>query len=99
MSIYSASTSTPDLDSYEGRTGRFEFDSLSFEVKVVKARLRFGHLDLLIAPTVGSGERWVEQHRVTLDDASQVLRNVIGVIGPKSDESFSGFAPVSYETI
>ena len=84
MSIYSSSTTTPDLDSFPGRTGTFEFDGLSFGVKIVKARLRFGHLDLLIAPTVGNGERWVEQHRVVLDD--NVIRNVIGVIGPKRDD-------------
>lgn len=88
MSIYSASTSTPDLDSYAGRTGRFEFDGLSFTVNVVKARLRFGHLDLLITPAVGSGERWVEQHRVTLDEQT-VFRNVIGVIGAKRDEEIT----------
>jgi hypothetical protein len=51
----------------------------------VKARLRFGHLDLLIAPSVGNGERWVEQHRVVLDD--NVIRNVIGVIGSKHNDS------------
>ena len=67
MSIYSSSTSTPDLDSYANRIGQFVSDGLSFQVKVVKARLRFGHLDLLIVPAVGSGERWVEQHRVALD--------------------------------
>jgi len=85
MSIYSSSTSTPDLDSFPGRTGTFEFDGLSFGVKIVKARLRFGHLDLQIAPVVGSGERWVEQHRVILDDS--IVRNVIGVIGSKRDDS------------
>ena len=84
MSIYSSSTSTPDLDSFPGRTGTFQFDGLSFGVKIVKARLRFGHLDLLIAPSVGNCERWVEQHRVVLDD--NVIRNVIGVIGSKRDD-------------
>jgi hypothetical protein len=97
MSIYSSSTTTPDLDSFPGRTGTFEFDGLSFGVKIVKARLRFGHLDLLITPSVGNGERWVEQHRVILDD--NVIRNVIGVIGPKRDEfvipAFTDSAPLT----
>lgn len=88
MSIYSSSTSTPDLDSFPGRTGTFEFDGLSFGVKIVKARLRFGHLDLQIAPVVGSGERWVEQHRVILDD--NPVRTLAEIFASKSSglESF-----------
>lgn len=68
MSIYSSTTTIPDLDSYEGRTGKLSFDDLSFSVKIIKARLRFGHLDLLVSPATGEGERWVEQHRVSLDE-------------------------------
>lgn len=66
MSIYSSNTETPDLDSFVNRTGNFDTDGLSFGIRVVKARLRFGHLDLLVTPIFGHGERWVEQHRVHL---------------------------------
>lgn len=66
MSIYSSNTETPDLDSFVNRTGNFDTDGLSFGIRVVKARLRFGHLDLLVTPIFGEGERWVEQHRVDL---------------------------------
>ena len=87
MSIYS-SESTPDLDTYAGKTGTFQFDGLDFAVTVVKARLRFGHLDLLIKPANGSGEKWVEQHRVSLKE-DRVMQNVIGVIGDRKPSEFS----------
>lgn len=90
MSIYSASTTKPDLDSYKGRVGRFEIDGLSFAVEIIDARLRFGHLDLLIVPKTGAGERWVEQHRVLLPD---VVPAPEVVIESKGDES--AVAPIS----
>jgi hypothetical protein len=82
MSIYSSDTKSPDLDSFVGRTGNFDTDGLSFGVRVVKARLRFGHLDLLITPTFGKGERWVEQHRVNLSEAEEVTISAEVVSGP-----------------
>lgn len=87
MSIYSASTSTPDLDSYVGRIGYFEQDDLSFAVTVSKARLRFGHLDLLITPVSGSGERWVEQHRVRLEPSYD---NIIQIKTEEPSRYFEG---------
>jgi hypothetical protein len=68
MRIYStASTEKPDLNDYRDRSGVISVDSLMVEVKVKDARIRFGHLDLLVTPIAGSGERWIEQHRVTLE--------------------------------
>lgn len=65
MNIYSKETPTkPDLDSYRDKIGMISVDDLLVEVKITNARLRFGHLDLLVTPVSGSGERWVEQHRV-----------------------------------
>ena len=39
-------------------------EGLTVGVKITDVRVRFGHLDLLVKPLNGSGERWVEQHRV-----------------------------------
>jgi hypothetical protein len=61
------------LDSFTGKTGLMAIDGLNsfqFEVRVIGARVRFGHLDFLVAPVSGSGERWIEAHRVDLDSAS-----------------------------
>lgn len=56
-----------DLAALRGRTGTVEVDTLNFSVTVVDARIRFGHLDLRVAPVTGTGAKWVEAHRVSLD--------------------------------
>ena len=58
-----------DLTALRGRTGTVEVDTLNFSVTVVDARIRFGHLDLRVAPVTGTGEKWVEAHRVSLEQA------------------------------
>jgi hypothetical protein len=40
-------------------------DDLTVGVNITDARVRFGHIDLLVEPINGSGEKWVEKHRVT----------------------------------
>lgn len=55
-----------DLNLYRGRSGTMALNDLAFGVEVKDARLRFGHLDFLITPIEGSGEIWVESHRVNL---------------------------------
>lgn len=57
---------TLNLDEYRNRTGTIRVDDLHVSVQIKDARLRFGHLDLLVVPVSGSGERWVESHRVDL---------------------------------
>ena len=67
MRIYTPSEGeSPDLASYRDRLGTLTVDSLQVQVKVTDARMRFGHLDLLVTPVAGTGERWIEQHRVDL---------------------------------
>lgn len=67
MRIYTPSEGeTPDLDSYRDRIGTLAVDNLRVQVKITDARMRFGHLDLLVTPVAGDGERWIEQHRVEL---------------------------------
>jgi hypothetical protein len=67
MRIYTPSDGeTPDLASYRDRTGTIAVDNLRVQVKITDARMRFGHLDLLVTPIAGEGERWIEQHRIEL---------------------------------
>lgn len=55
-----------DLDEYANRVGSIDLDGLTIGVVVKQARVRFGHLDLLVTPREGSGERWIESRRVAL---------------------------------
>jgi hypothetical protein len=48
-----------------GKKGRITLNDLTINVHIVDARVRFGHIDLLIEPITGSGKKWVEKHRVT----------------------------------
>lgn len=67
MRIYTPSEGeAPDLNTYKNRQGVINVDDLKVEVTVEDARMRFGHLDLLVTPVAGSGQRWIEQHRVQI---------------------------------
>jgi len=59
-----------NLASFSGRVGTVEVDSLNFGITVVEARVRFGHLDLRVAPLNGTGAKWFEAHRVSLDQVT-----------------------------
>jgi len=61
----------PDLDQYKDRTGQITIENLTVDVQIKDARLRFGHIDLLVTPVLGAGSQWVEQHRVEIEDADQ----------------------------
>lgn len=50
---------------FVGKTGSINMDDLNVHVRITNARIRFGHIDLLVEPINGSGEKWVERHRVT----------------------------------
>lgn len=50
----------------KGKIGIVTLDELQFGVIIKDARVRFGHLDYLIAPLSGEGVKWVENHRVTI---------------------------------
>ena len=56
-----------DLASFAGRSGSIDFNGLTIRVRVLEARLRYGHIDLRLTPEAGEGERWVEHRRVCLD--------------------------------
>jgi hypothetical protein len=55
-----------DLNAYIGKVGHLDFDGLTVQVKVTDARVRFGHVDLLLTPTAGTGTRWIQADRVKL---------------------------------
>lgn len=61
----------PDLDQYKDRVGQITIESLTVDVQIKDARLRFGHIDLLVTPVLGGGSQWVEQHRVEIEDKDQ----------------------------
>jgi hypothetical protein len=48
-----------------GKTAAMTLDDLTVSVRINDVRTRFGHIDLLVQPVNGSGEKWVERHRVT----------------------------------
>ena len=49
-----------DFDAYRGCDATYRTGELDFEVTIHDSRQRFGHLDLLIVPMAGSGQRWTE---------------------------------------
>lgn len=56
-----------DFDAYHGCEGTITTElGLVVPVKIVGARARFGHLDLLVTPVGGNGERWYERKNVAL---------------------------------
>lgn len=74
MQVYTKTDDNkPNLDDYRDRNGFLTVDGLQVGIKITDARLRFGHLDLLITPLTGSGKRWVEQHRIELEEAKAVV--------------------------
>jgi hypothetical protein len=63
---------------YPGRTGVLEVEGLTINVKIINARKRFGHLDFLVTPTGGFGERWIQSNRVRITRITEVpLSNVL----------------------
>lgn len=55
-----------DLSSFNGRQGFINVNSLSIGVQIKQARVRYGHVDLLVTPINGVGEKWMEIHKVEL---------------------------------
>ena len=59
-----------ELAAYIGKAGTLHNASgvlgLSFDVRVVNARISYGGLQLEIEPIAGTGKRWVEARKVAL---------------------------------
>jgi hypothetical protein len=48
----------------KGMTGKMSIESLDVGVQIKDVRRRFGHIDVLVEPLNGTGEQWVEKHRI-----------------------------------
>jgi len=57
-----------DFDAYEGLRATTEYGPLIIEVQIIGARQRYGHLDLLVTPIAGNGERWIERKNLVIID-------------------------------
>lgn len=57
-----------DFDAYRGLTATYRTQELEFEVEIIDSRQRFGHLDLLIVPARGTGQRWTEFKNLVIHD-------------------------------
>jgi hypothetical protein len=55
-----------DLTVYSNRRGFINVNTLSIGVEIKQARVRYGHIDLLVTPINGNGEKWMEIHKVEL---------------------------------
>lgn len=53
-----------------GKVGRLIVGELSVDVSIKNVRHRFGHIDLLVKPVSGSGNEWVEKHRIVFGGKS-----------------------------
>ena len=59
---------TIDYAAYEGLDAKIIVNKLEINVKIIKARKRFGHLDLLVVPTSGTGEVWAERKNINISN-------------------------------
>jgi hypothetical protein len=59
-----------NLGAYIGRTVLFSIPDMEMKVEgtVSDARVRYGHLDLLVEPTKGTGSKWFERKNVLIND-------------------------------
>ena len=63
-----------DYSAYHNCRGFITENGLEFPVKISSARYRYGHLDLLVTPEGGAGERWVQRTNIRLEnDPAEVV--------------------------
>lgn len=57
-----------DTGAYKGIQVLFSIPDMDVKVEgtVIDARIRYGHLDLLVSPTKGTGTKWFERKNVIL---------------------------------
>jgi hypothetical protein len=78
---------TIDYEAYEGLDAKIIVNKLEINVKIIKARKRFGHLDLLVIPTSGTGEVWVERKNIKINnDPALKAKPAVEVSTHKSTE-------------
>ena len=80
-----------DFEAYVGLDAFYHVDGLAFQMRIVGSRQRFGHLDLMVTPIAGSGERWVELKNLMIpNDPARIVAPVTTVapvaIDPEVEE-------------
>ena len=68
-----------DFDAYKGLNATYRTGELDFEVTILDSRQRFGHLDLLITPSSGAGQRWTEFKNLTIHNDPAQMAAAIAV--------------------
>ena len=56
------------MENYKGRIGLFSLGPISFEVEVMDFKDKRGVWFLLVKPTHGTGEKWVEVGQIVFVD-------------------------------
>ncbi|MFZ9715832.1 MAG: hypothetical protein ACO3CH_00045 [Ilumatobacteraceae bacterium] len=52
------------LQYLKGKMGQIEYETMQIAVKILEIRRRFGHVDALVTPDSGKGEKWIALHKV-----------------------------------
>lgn len=55
------------MQSAIGKSAQFRSESLRFQVAIIDAKSAYGKIRLLIKPSNGTGEQWVEESRLIMD--------------------------------
>jgi len=75
-----------DFDAYRGLFATYRTAELDFEVTILDSRQRYGHLDLLITPESGAGERWTEFKNLTIhNDPAGIVAAPVAVVVPSPE--------------
>lgn len=56
-----------DTNAYKGLKGTISIKNLQVDVIINDARIRYGHLDLFVAPVSGTGTMWVERKNIDIE--------------------------------
>ena len=73
-----------DFEAYKGLNATYRTGELDFLVTILDSRQRFGHLDLLISPRHGAGERWTEFKNLVIHNDPAQLAAAIAVANARA---------------
>ena len=79
-----------DTNAYIGLDGSITANSLSVDVKIIGARIRYGHLDLQVTPVAGAGDVWVERKNITIPEDPALPKKIeLSVTVKEPENGFS----------
>ena len=79
-----------DTNAYIGLDGSITANSLSVDVKIISARIRYGHLDLQVTPVAGAGDVWVERKNITIPEDPALPKKIeLSVTVKEPENGFS----------